>query len=223
MIALKNITRTYKVGQHKRCVLNDLTLEIKKHESIVIEGRSGSGKTTLLNILIGLDTAFTGHYQFEEMDMSHAKSAIRAKFRQEKLGIITQHFDLLDDRNVYENIVLAIHHQKLSAVEKRKRISELLDYVNLSGYEKMPVKRLSGGEMQRVGIARALAKRPKLIVADEPTGSLDEQTRDEVLTVFKKMMQDKVQFIIVTHDKEVSAICNKVYRLQEGKLKNLSS
>lgn len=219
MIKLNNLGKMYKASQKKqRHVLKDLTLDIKQGESVAIEGRSGSGKTTLLNIITGMDAAFTGDYQFEDMNMSQVTSAIRAKFRQEKLGIITQRFDLLDDRNVYDNITLAINHQKLRRVEKKQRVAEMLEYVGLSGYEQKRIKQLSGGEMQRVGIARALAKRPKLIIADEPTGSLDEQTREEILDVFRKMIKDGTQFIIVTHDKEVSAICSQVYYIQEGRL-----
>ena len=219
MIALRNITKTYKTSNVNRYpVLNKLNLEIKTGESIAIEGRSGSGKTTLLKIITGRDLNFLGEYCFEDMNMKEVSPASRAKFRQEKLGIITQRFDLLDDRNVYENIALAICHQKLSRGEKKQRIAEVLSYVGLSGYEKKQIKCLSGGEMQRVGIARALVKNPKLIVADEPTGSLDGQTREEILDVFKKMIQDGTQFIIVTHDKEVSSICDQVYYIQDAVL-----
>ena len=128
---------------------------------------------------------------------------------------------MLDDRNVYENIVLSLNNQKLSKSEKKKRVANSLVYVGLKDYEKRSIKQLSGGEMQRVAIARAIVKEPQLIVADEPTGSLDEVTRNEMLSLFEKMMKDGHQFILVTHDEVVAKICDQVYILTDGKLNEM--
>ena len=218
-MTLEHIVKTYTSGRNGRVVLDDLFLKISYKESVAIEGRSGSGKTTLLNIINGVDGNFEGTYQFGEHYLSNASSRKRASFRLEALGIITQSFDLLDDRPVFDNIALSIKHFKLTRQEQKKQVGKILDYVGLSNYEKKRIKQLSGGEMQRVAIARALIKKPKMIIADEPTGSLDEQTRSEILSLFKKMMNDGTQFIIVTHDNAVSEICDKVYLLEKGKLK----
>ena len=215
MLVLKEINKVYKL----RHVLDGLNLEVKIGESIAIQGRSGSGKTTLVNIISGLMTQYNGSYLFENEEMEQMSDSKRAKFRREQIGIITQHFDLLEDRNVKANIILGLSHLKLSHSEKKEKIRQMLAYVDLAGYEKKRINELSGGEKQRVAIARALIKKPKIIIADEPTGALDEETRDQVLNLFKKMITDGSQFVIVTHDDDVAQICEKVYYLRKGVLR----
>ena len=215
MICLKEINKNYKGRQ----VLDGLNLEVKSKESIAIQGRSGSGKTTLINIIVGLTTQYNGDYLFEETEMKKLSDSGRAKFRREEIGIITQYFDLLEDRNVKANILLGFNHLKLTSAVKKDKIQKMLDYVGLSGYEKKRINQLSGGEKQRVAIARALIKNPKIIIADEPTGALDEETRNQILEIFKKMMVEGTQFIIVTHDDEVACICDNIYYLKKGTLK----
>ena len=219
MITLEHVVKKYASAKNIHVVLDDLFFETVDKESVAISGRSGSGKTTLLNIITGIDGDFEGTYQFGEHYLSQASSRERSAFRLEKLGIITQQFDLLDDRVVFDNVALAIKHLKLSRNEQKERVGKMLEYVGLPNYERKRIKQLSGGEMQRVAIARALVKEPEIIIADEPTGSLDEQTRGEILSLFQKMMGDGTQFIIVTHDNEVANICDKVYLLENGKLK----
>lgn len=219
MIMLKGIRKVYsETKREPRVVLKHVNLVVGDEVSIAICGRSGSGKTTLLRILSGMDQDFEGEYWFDKEVCSRYSASEFANFRRDNIGIITQQFDLLEDRNVYENIVLSINNQKLSKSEKKERVSKSLEYVGLKGYEKRFIKQLSGGEMQRVGIARAIVKKPKLIIADEPTGSLDETTRNEILMLFKKMMQDGHQFIVVTHDETVAQICDQVYDLAKGEL-----
>lgn len=214
MIKLENIRKRY--GSHE--IFSDLRLEIPQSTSIALEGRSGSGKTTLLNILNGLDANFDGSCLIGTTDLGKASEKERARLRREKIGLITQHFDLLDDRNVYENIILSISHQRLPRHVKREKAARVLQYVGLENYEKRSIKQLSGGEMQRVAIARAIIKDVKLIIADEPTGALDEDMRNQILDLFKQMIQDGFQFIIVTHDSDVSKICHQKYQLRNGRL-----
>jgi len=220
MLELNQIIKGFATsgGQFKP-VLEELSLKVNNGESVAIEGRSGSGKSTLLKIISSMDREFQGTYFFAGVDMSKKSSDSRARFRREKLGFVTQRFNLLDDRNVYENIAIALSHFGMTRNEKKRKVSEILGYVGLQGYEKKSIDQLSGGEMQRVAIARAIVKKPSLIIADEPTGSLDEATRDEILFLFKKMMADGQQFIIVTHDKDVSKICDKMFTLSRGILK----
>lgn len=217
MITLKEINKSYKM----RHVLDGLNLEINARESIAIQGRSGSGKTTLINILAGLMTNYNGEYLFENEVMNNMSDSRRARFRCEEIGIITQHFDLLEDRNVKANIALGLSHLKIGRNEKNEKIRKMLDYMGLAGYDKKRISELSGGEKQRVAIARALIKDPKIIIADEPTGALDEETRDQILNLFKKMIIDGTQFVIVTHDEEVAKICAKVYHLKKGVLNSI--
>ena len=215
MIKLQGINKAFKM----RHVLDGLDLEIQKGESIAIQGRSGSGKSTLISIVAGLTTDYFGDYFFEGIPMGKLSDAKRARFRREQIGIITQHFDLLEGRSVGANISMGFNHQKLNQKVKKEKIRLMLDYVGLGGFEKKRVSELSGGEKQRVAIARALVKNPKLIIADEPTGALDEETRDHVLELFKKMIGEGRQFLIVTHDKDVADICQKTYDLKKGVLK----
>lgn len=220
MIELRNIIKNFSEhGKGYSSVLDELSLMLAKGESIAIEGRSGSGKSTLLRIIAGLDRDYEGTYTFYGEAMEKKTSDQRARFRREKLGFITQAFNLLDDRNVYENIVIAISHLKKKRHEKKHEVSEVLNYVGLPRFEKKRITKLSGGEMQRVAIARAIIKKPSLILADEPTGSLDDVTRDEILELFKNMMKDGHQFIIVTHDQQVAQICDKTFTLYRGRLK----
>jgi len=214
LIKLSEINKSY----NQRYVLDDLNLEISTAESIAIQGRSGSGKTTLINILAGLLADYNGTYYFQDVEMSQANGKERAKFRQRDIGIITQHFDLLENYTVNANILLGISHLRLSLKQKREKVQDILRYLELSGYEKKRISDLSGGEKQRVAIGRALIKHPKIIIADEPTGALDEETRDQILSLFKKLMTDGTQFIIVTHDDEVAKICDKIYDLKKGYL-----
>ena len=221
MLELKKIVKNFPSGRSGEIkpILNGLSFKLDNEKSVAIEGRSGSGKTTFLRIISGLDSDYGGDYTFEQKNMNSKSSDSRAFFRREKLGIITQQFNLLEDRNVYENIVISLSHSILSRSEKKQKVNEVLRYVGLEKYGKKSINQLSGGEMQRIAIARAIVKNPSLIIADEPTGSLDETTRDEMLELFKKMMDDGKKFIIVTHDKDVSCICDKVYTLHRGILK----
>lgn len=220
MLELKNIVKTFPVGGGgSKSILDELDLQVDGTQSIAIEGRSGSGKSTLLKIISGLDRDFQGDYIYFGENMGKKSADQRARFRREKLGFITQRFNLLDDRNVYENIAIALSHLKLTRPEKKRRVAEVLGYVGLQKYEKKSIGQLSGGEMQRVAIARAIIKKPDLIIADEPTGSLDETTRDEMLGLFKQMMADGHQFIIVTHDRDVASICDRIYTLHRGTLR----
>jgi len=214
MIKLTGIIKNYKM----RSVLDGLDLSIE-HESVAIQGRSGSGKTTLINIIAALRGDYHGTYCFEEVEVGKMSDGQRAKFRREKIGIITQHFDLLEEYNVENNIALGLSHLKLSHSQKKDKIRDMLAYMGLSGYGKKRISQLSGGEKQRVAIARALIKNPRVIIADEPTGALDEETRNQILELFKKMKVDGTQFIIVTHDLEVAQICDRIYDLKKGILK----
>ncbi|MCL1950886.1 MAG: ABC transporter ATP-binding protein [Turicibacter sp.] len=223
MLELNGIVKGFSTnGGNVRTVLEELSLTVGAKESVAIVGRSGSGKSTLLKIISGMDNDFLGEYLFNKEEMRRKSSDKRARFRREKLGFITQRFDLLDDRNVYENIAIALSHLGLPKSEKKQKVAEILGYVGLHGYEKKFIGQLSGGEMQRVSIARAIIKKPALIIADEPTGSLDEETRDDILSLFKQMMEDGHQFIIVTHDKDVSKICDRILKLYRGTLINVS-
>jgi putative ABC transport system ATP-binding protein len=212
LIALKKITK--KMPKTDFLLFDQLDFEMKEADSIALTGRSGSGKSTLLRILAGMDTDYEGIYTFEKQKVSK-KTKENICFRRENIGIITQKYHLLDDRNVQANLALAFTGKK----EKAARIQEILEVVGLSGYMSKKVSELSGGEAQRVAIARALIKRPKILLADEPTGALDSKTEQEVLQLFLRVKQLGTKLIIVTHSPAVAKICNQQYTLENGKLR----
>lgn len=223
MITLKDLRKSYEVGERQVDVLNGLDLEIKQGDMLAIMGRSGSGKSTLLNILAGLDTADSGVYQYKQVYISEMNGNQRAQFRKKHIGFIVQNFALIDSKNVFENIALPLRYSKLSRGEIRDRVDRVLADLRITELQSKAVDTLSGGEMQRVAIARALIQNPDLILADEPTGALDEQTEAEILDIFAKLNQQGKTLVVVTHDQVVANYCQQIYYMQEGKVAPITS
>ncbi|WP_251421647.1 MULTISPECIES: ABC transporter ATP-binding protein [Lactococcus] len=216
MIELKNINKNIiKNKQIERVLFENLNFSLSDvTPSIAIMGRSGSGKTTLLNIIAGLDINYEGEYFFNH-NLVYKTIDKMADLRLKNISIITQHYNLLDDRNVMENILLGF--RKKSAQSK----SQAMDYlkmVGLEGYAHKKIKHLSGGECQRVAIARAMAKAPTLLIADEPTGALDEETERIVLDIFQELKRKGTKIIIATHSKEVAKSCEQVVVIKDKAL-----
>lgn len=201
-----------------RKILNDLCLTINSGDSIAITGRSGSGKTTLLNIIGGLTKFDSGILMFENENLSDLNINDLSEYRKKNIGFITQNFNLLDDRNVFENVALPLYYDKVHKSEIKKRVKESLEQVGMEKFIKSDINKLSGGEKQRIAIARAIIKEPKLILADEPTGSLDEDTENEILGIFNNLKKCGTTLIIVTHDWNVANHCDSIYTLKDGKL-----
>jgi len=212
MIELENINKIILQGKHEKISLfNNLNLLVKDKMSISIMGKSGSGKTTLLKIMAGLILDYEGNYIFDGQIISK-KETDSSDFRKENIGYITQEFNLLDNESVLNNVQIGNKNLNKDEIKQVLKRLSIIDLMNIK------IKNLSGGERQRVVIARTLLKKPKIILADEPTGSLDEKTSQEVLTIFKELMQDGIQFVIVTHDKNVSHICQEEYELSQQRL-----
>ncbi|MBB2925533.1 ABC transporter ATP-binding protein [Cellulomonas cellasea] len=172
--------------------------------SVAILGRSGSGKSTLLRILAGLDVSYHGNYLFNGRPLLKNTQAM-ARHRLDHIGFITQSYDLLDDRTVEHNVRLGVRDRQ--AQDTRARAC--LNMVKLSGYERKRPRQLSGGEAQRVAIARVIAKRPTVVLADEPTGALDEETESSILDLFATLQQRGATFVIATHSERVAARCER--------------
>ncbi len=181
--------------------------------TVAIMGRSGSGKTTLLRILAGLDVAWEGDYSFCGSALPRSRSSM-AKFRLAHIGYITQAYDLLADRTVLKNVMMGCE----GVPDARSRAAEALRAVGLAGFEKQSPARLSGGEAQRVAIARALVKRPRLLLADEPTGALDVDTERMVLNLLISACREKTHLVLSTHSDQVAASCDVVYRIEDKRL-----
>lgn len=214
LIELKDVCKLYKQGGEKHYALDHVSLKIKEGEMVVILGPSGSGKTTMLNVISGLDHVTSGSILYEKQDIATYSDRKITKFRKENLGFIFQTYNLLEHLNVYENVLVG------AALGKEKNdVEEILKTVGLYRHRRKNMHELSGGEQQRVSIARALAKRPKVLFGDEPTGALDEKTGKIVLKSLVEANEKLgTTMIIVTHNPGIAFIGDRVIRMNSGKI-----
>ena len=209
LLSLENITKSY---DKKTLVLKKFNLSVDSGEIVAIIGKSGSGKSTVLNIIAGIDSADGGRYTFQGNDMLELSGDKMTVFRRENIGFVLQHFALIENNTVFKNIALPLylkHEPKKVIKEKVVAIAEELEIEEKLG--KIP-KQLSGGEAQRVAIARAIINQPSLILADEPTGALDENTGLKIMQIFQKLNKKGHTFIIVTHDPSIAAMCDRTIK-----------
>lgn len=218
MIRLINVKKSFKNNNITTEVLKGVNMSIYRGDMICIVGVSGSGKSTLLNIIAGLLPLTKGEYYYNDKRLNTNNYYDMEKFRHDKIGMILQRFALIEDLSVYENIALPLKYQKHFSLEDKERIYKIIEMFDLSGKEKYYPEELSGGQQQRVAIARALIKQSEIIVADEPTGSLDEYNTGKVIDILKKVNQNGISVIIASHDNEIAAICDKTFTLKNGVL-----
>ena len=218
IIKINNLSKTFNDGKKKKTILENLNLSIKTGQSIAITGRSGCGKTTLLNIIGGLLDFDYGDLFINNVNMNSLSLNQIADYRKNYFGFITQNFNLLDDRNVFENVALPLYYSSIKKSDIQKRVNTILTTLDIAHLAQKNIKNLSGGEKQRVAIARALVKKSKIILADEPTGSLDEKTELDILNIFSKLKNSGVTLIIVTHNEKVANNCDLVYELKNKSL-----
>ena len=200
-------------------VLFDITFNIKTGEFVAIMGPSGSGKSTCMNIIGALDSATSGTYELYGKDITTLTDDDLATIRNEYIGFVFQNFNLLPKRNILDNVMLPLMYRGISVNDRIRRSREMLRLVNLENFETYLPTQLSGGMKQRVSIARALAGTPKLILADEPTGSLDSKMGNEILKFFKKLNADMgITIIIITHEFEIAEYANRVIHIYDGRV-----
>lgn len=216
MITLQNVTKTYKMGGKTVEALKDVSLTIGDGEAVVVMGPSGSGKSTLLQLMGALDSASSGTVQFDSQDIKKLSDSKRSKFRRSTIGFVFQQFYLQPFLNALDNVALPMRLNGTKPHDARARALELLQKVGLGEKAHRRPNQLSGGEMQRVAIARALANKPKLLLADEPTGNLDRTNADEVVEIFKRLADDGTSVVVVTHDEKVGSAFPRVIRLENG-------
>ena len=218
VLAAHDLTRHYRVGEHQVTALADVTLNVVAGEYVAIIGPSGSGKSTLLTLLGGLDQPTAGRVEIEGVDLARLGDRELTRLRLERLGFIFQRFHLLPVLSAAENIELPMVENGMPRAERQARVLELLDYVGLGMRADHRATQLSGGEMQRVAVARALANRPALLLADEPTGELDAKTGSEILSLFRRLHGDGVTLVVVTHDERLAAEADRVIQMLDGRI-----
>ena len=213
---------SYKYEGSNKTIFRDVNMNFENGKVYTIIGKSGAGKSTMLNLLAGLDTATEGSVSYESENLADIN---RNHYRARKAGIIFQGFNLLTNATAIDNIVLSMSISGVSGVNKKAKAYKLLEKVGINREKaKRKVLKLSGGEQQRVGIARALAHDPKLIVADEPTGNLDKKTEEGILKILTSLAHDDGRcVIIVTHSKKVTAIADETWGLDKGVFSRITS
>ncbi len=220
MIELENITKVYHMGKVGVDALRGITLSIAKGEMVAIIGASGSGKSTLLNVVGLLDRPTSGRYLFDGTDVSQLNDNQLAEMRNQKLGFVFQDFNLLPRATALANVELPLIYSR-NADSRRERATEALERVRLGERAKHKPTELSGGEQQRVAIARALVNNPSIILADEPTGELDTHSSAEIMSIFRKLHQEGITIILITHEVDIAAQAQRTIRLQDGRIIDL--
>ncbi|MFQ5983354.1 MAG: ABC transporter ATP-binding protein [Woeseiaceae bacterium] len=218
-VRISNLSRSFQEGDQLHQVLKELSAQIIKGESLAVRGRSGSGKSTLLNLISGIDAPDTGDIEVAGLDITAMSERDRTLFRREHIGFVYQAFNLVPTLSVADNVRLVLELNNVNAAESSDRVRELLTAVELGDRERSYPDVLSGGEQQRVAIARALAHSPSLLLADEPTGNLDDKTAEGVLSLLDRLVRRSGGTIIVaTHSARVASFCDRVLELLDGQL-----
>lgn len=218
MLTLNNIQKSYWQGGKELEVLKDISLQINEGELVAIMGPSGSGKSTLMNIIGCLDTATSGDYIVEGTDVKTLADNSLADFRNAKIGFVFQNFNLMPKLTVSQNVEMPLTYKKVNKKERRKRALDMLQLVGLEDRSDFKPMELSGGQKQRVAIARALVTNPSFVLGDEPTGALDTKTSSQIMDLFKEFHQAGKTIILITHEPEIAALCQRTITLRDGQI-----
>jgi putative ABC transport system ATP-binding protein len=218
MLRTENLLKVYRTEDVETTALNKVNLHIQSGEFVSIMGPSGCGKSTLLNILGMIDSPTGGNYYFEDQEVGNLPERKRSEVRKHNLGFVFQSFNLIDELTVFENVELPLLYVKVPASERKKRVDALLESMNIMHRRNHFPQQLSGGQQQRVAVARAVVNRPKLILADEPTGNLDSQNGDEVMKILSDLNAEGTTIVMVTHSSYCAEFGNRIVRLLDGEV-----
>tara|TARA_B110000879_G_scaffold211560_1_gene304675 strand:+ start:1172 stop:1891 length:720 start_codon:yes stop_codon:yes gene_type:complete len=218
MLSLRSIEKSYPLAGGQLPVLKGIDLIIEQGEMVAIMGSSGSGKSTLLNVLGLLDNFDDGSYHLDDVDMSELSERQAARYRSRFLGFVFQSFNLIAFKSALENVALPLFYQKIPRRERQKRALAMLHRMGIADRAHHLPSELSGGQKQRVAMARALITSPRVILADEPTGALDSVTSNEVMDVLREVNSTGITVIIVTHEADIAARCDRTIRLKDGRI-----
>ena len=220
MIKTENLQKIFKTEEVETWALHDVTLDIKEGEFVAIMGPSGCGKSTLLNILGLLDNPTSGNYQLNGVEVSKMTESQRTDLRKGVIGFVFQSFNLIDELNVYENIELPLLYMGVPKEERKKRVEEAMERMDIAHRVKHFPQQLSGGQQQRVAIARAVVANPKLILADEPTGNLDSKNGKEVMELLTQLNKEGTTVVMVTHSQHDAGYATRTINLFDGQVVN---
>ena len=218
MIELEHIAKEYRSDAVVTPALTDIDLKIEAGEFVAVMGASGSGKTTLLNIIGCMDAPTTGTYLFDGRDLSRAKEKQLSSIRGRKIAFVFQHFALIDDYTVFENVEVPLLKQAMTKAERKKRVLTALEAVGISELARKKPTHISGGQKQRAAIARAIACGADMILADEPTGALDSKTGKEIMGIFSELNAAGKTVILITHDAQVASYAKRLITIQDGRI-----
>ncbi|WP_299121530.1 ABC transporter ATP-binding protein [uncultured Tenacibaculum sp.] len=218
MITIKELTKVYRTEDVETTALNALSLEVQEGEFVSIMGASGCGKSTLLNIIGLLDAPDGGSYLFDETEVANYTEKERASLRKANIGFVFQNFNLIDELTVYENVELPLIYNNVKSSERKQRVNEILERIGIAHRAKHYPLQLSGGQQQRVAVARALVTKPKLILADEPTGNLDSKNGNEVMELLTELHASGTTIIMVTHSSYDAKFSSRVVTLKDGEI-----
>ena len=216
MIRIKNLHKSYEMGSNSLHVLKGIDFNVNEGELVAIMGSSGSGKSTLLNIIGMLDNYDNGSYELDNILIKDLDETNAANYRNKFLGFVFQSFNLINYKSAVENVVLPLYYQGIKRKEREKIALEYLDNVGLKNWASHLPSELSGGQKQRVAIARAMVSKPKVLLADEPTGALDSKTSSEVMSLIQEINNSGKTILVVTHEEDIAKMCKRIVRLKDG-------
>jgi putative ABC transport system ATP-binding protein len=220
MLELKSISKWFNTGSNRTFILKDINLTVLEGEFLSIMGPSGSGKSTLLHIIGMLDEASEGQYLFMDQDVTSLREKQRSKLYKMHIGFVFQAYHLIDELTVYENIETPLIYQDVKTSERKAMVADILDRFQMVGKKDLFPTQLSGGQQQLVGIARALIAKPKLLLADEPTGNLNSKQGEEIMDLFKQLNSEGVTIIQVTHSEKNASYGSRIIHLLDGRIDN---